>query len=118
MLLAVLLLAGCAGSVSESDITGKTYLYEKDGFGGDFAITIEEDGTFRYYEGPLSSHIGYGEWTLEEDTLLLTENNLTNYFKVDGSDLIFLEENSSNFTYVTVSGGERFSGSPAEPSGA
>ena len=66
----------------------------------------------------MSSHIGYGEWTLEEDTLLLTENALTNYFKVDGSDLIFLEENSSNFTYVTVFGGERFSGSPAEPSGA
>lgn len=112
-----LLFSGCADSVRERDIVGKTYVYENDGFGGDFTIQIKDDGTFSYYEGGLSSCIGAGKWTLEEFTLLLSddgraEETRKNYFKVDGSDLVFQSEGSSNFPYVTADDGDRFLGSP------
>ena len=110
---AAVLLAGCAHAVQESDIAGKTYLYEKEGFGGSFVIRLNTDGTFDYYEGALSSYIGMGEWTLEGDTLLLADSEetgypLVNYFRVEGDELIFLPEDSSNFVYVKVAEGERF----------
>lgn len=108
------LLAGCSKPVQESDIAGKSYLYEKEGFGGSFSIQINIDGTYDYYEGNLSSYIGVGEWELDGDTLLLADNDeagypLANYFKVKGDSLIFLSENSSNFLYVKVAEGEKFS---------
>ena len=115
-----LLFTGCSGAEQDSGIAGKTYIYEKEGIGGDFAIGIFEDGTFSYYEGMLSSYIGFGSWTLDGDTLLLTEREQlegqqrVNYFKIDGNDLVFLAENSSNFVYVKVADGERFSEKPAE----
>lgn len=113
--ISVLLFTGCADSVQESDIVDKTYVYEKDGFGGEFVITINGDGTFSYYEGALSSYMATGKWTLEEDTLQLSDDedmgsSLVNYFKVDGNDLIYLSENSSNFLYVQVADGDIFSG--------
>lgn len=42
----ILLLAACGDRISENDIVGKSYTYEKDGCGGTFTITINEDGTF------------------------------------------------------------------------
>ncbi len=113
----VLLFAGCAGKTSENNIAGKTYVYEKEGFGGDFSIQLNDDGTYSYYEGYLSSLYGRGNWTLESDTLILTDGNdsdendetRVNYFKQDGDDLIFIEENSHNFMHVKVADGEKFS---------
>ncbi len=122
ILITISLLAGCthSNSVQESDIVGKTYTYEKPGFGGDFTIQIKEDGTFSYYEGMLSSYIGRGTWTLEGDTLFLSDDIISayardNYFKVDGEDLVFQSQNSTNFLYLEVADGERFTGSPTEP---
>lgn len=108
------LLAGCSNSIQESDVAGKSYRYEKEGFGGDFSIQINTDGTFDYYEGALSSYIGVGTWELDGDTLRLKENEetgfpLVNYFTVKGDNLIFSAENSSNFLYVKVAEGEKFS---------
>ena len=34
-----------------------SYRYEKEGFGGDFVITLKADGTYTFYEGYLSSYI-------------------------------------------------------------
>lgn len=109
----VLLLTGCGANVQGSDIVNKSYVYEKDGFDGDFKITINEDGTYNYCEGLFSSYIGVGEWTLEGDTLLLTDDGdiaspIENYFKVEGNDLIFQSEKSSNFIYIKVADGEKF----------
>lgn len=113
-LILVLLSAGCGKTVSKSDIAGRTYVYEKEGFGSEFTIEIQEDGTFSYYEGALSSYLGFGKWELDGTILCLTdgdgssENPLVNYFKVKGKNLVFLSENSSNFTYMDVSDGDKF----------
>lgn len=114
ILMISILTGGCSGHVRESDITGKTYVYEKEGFGGDFTVQIKDDGTFEYYEGPLSSYIGYGKWSLEDDILCLSEESEDggpshNYFKVDGENLVFQAGKSRNFSYVKVSDGEKFS---------
>mgnify|MGYP000856616860 CR=1 FL=1 len=103
-----------------SDIVGKTYTYEKEGFGSNFTIQIKDDGTFNYYEGVLSSYIGKGKWILDGDILLISDDVQSeeyareNYFKVSGNDLVFISENSTNFLYLEVADGERFSGSPTD----
>lgn len=114
-----LLLAGCAGEVQVGDVGGKVYVYEKEGFGGEFLIQMKEDNTFEYYEGFLSSYIGAGKWQLDGNTLLIRDTVISwdvkeNYFAVDGNDLVFLAGESDNFTHLTVSDGERFVGHPME----
>ena len=110
MLVFVLTSVGCGNqSVQPSDIADKTYVYEKDGFGGYFTITLNSDGTFQYYEGLLSSYIGNGSWELEGNTLTLSDDrNAINYFTVENGKLVFQEKDSSNFLYVTVSDRENF----------
>ena len=109
MLLALGLLAGCSGTVRAEDLAGKRYVYEKDGFGGPFTISLEEDGSFTYYEGMLSSYIGMGDWTLEGETLTLREKDQWFAFQVEGESLIFRKEMSGKFLFIDVADGEKFS---------
>lgn len=93
--------------------TGKTYVYENEGLMGTFAITLYQDGTFQYYEGMASSYLGNGTWEQENGIITLTDDeinamSLVNRFKVDGEDLVFVADGSSNFIYVKVKNGERF----------
>lgn len=108
----MLALAGCGGRVRPNDLAGRTYIYEKGGFGGSFTIALEVDGTFQYYEGELSSRIGAGYWMLEGDTLTLTEGDngygWVNRFAAARGGLTFLAEGSDNFLCVKVKDGERF----------
>ena len=95
------------------DIAGKTYLYEGEGFGGSFTITLYEDGTFTYYEGMLSSYIALGSWKQDGDIITLTDDGhggygLVNHFRFDGETLIFVEQDSDNFVYLEIKDGERF----------
>ena len=95
------------------DVAGKTYLYDGEGFGGSFTITLYEDGTFTYYEGMLSSYIGDGTFMLDGDTVIMTDDGpggygLVNRFRRDGDDLVFVEQDSDNFIYVKVTDGEKF----------
>ena len=95
------------------DIAGKTYLYDGEGFGGSFTITLYEDGTFTYYEGMLSSYIGDGTFMLNGDTVVMTDDGpggygLVNHFRRDGDDLVFVEQDSDNFIYIKVKDGEKF----------
>lgn len=111
---AALICTGC--SDISSNISGKTYVYENGGFDGmgEFAITLNDDGTFSYYEGWASSYVGYGNWEIENGELILSDDEyegvrpFVNRFKIDGGDLVFVEDNSTNFLYVTVADGERF----------
>ena len=104
-----LLLAGCGKTLRPEDVAGKVYCYEKDGFGGPFTIRLEADGSFTYYEGSLSSHIGTGEWSLEKDVVTLQETDRHFCFRVEEESLIFQAEPSGSFDYLTVADGERFS---------
>ncbi len=92
------------------DLSGKVFVYEKEGFGGNFTISLQDDGTFSYYEGLLSSHIGWGTWTMEGDTLTLREDTFSRVFRFriqDGS-LYYIKKSSSPFTYVQLEDGARF----------
>ncbi len=105
---------------NSSEIVGKTFVYEKGSFSGmkgdDFAISINNDGTWTYTEGSASSHLAIPEkcsWVLENGILALTEKRYndiehTNYFKVDGACLIYKAEGSANFIYTKVEDGDKF----------
>ncbi|MCI9338999.1 MAG: transcriptional regulator [Lachnospiraceae bacterium] len=98
---------------ADGTVAGKTYLYEKEGIMGNFALTLYEDETFFYSEGIASSYMGIGTWTQDGDTITLTDKKTAgdvriNHFRIDGEDLVFLSEGSSNFIYVKVENGERF----------
>ncbi|MCI7474506.1 MAG: M56 family metallopeptidase [Clostridiales bacterium] len=88
------------------------YLYEGDGFGGDFTISLRADGSFTYYEGHLSSYIGAGQWSVSGDVLTLEDKtgvSKVNHFRIEGNDLIFQANGSTNFIYVKVADGAVFS---------
>ena len=92
-------------------IAGKTFVWEKEGCGGDFTITLNADGTYQYYEGFLSSYIGFGTWTIENDMVILTEqggqNSVYRFAMKDGA-LVYIADGSDNFLYVKASDGDRF----------
>ena len=88
---------------------GTVYQYEKEGFGSAFTITLYDDGTFAYYEGALSSYMGMGTWQEEGGLVTLRdEQHFENRFRMDGEDLVFTAEGSTNFMYVDVAEGDRF----------
>ena len=94
-------------------VRGKTFLYEGEGILGSFTITLYEDKTFTYYEGMASSYLGMGTWSQEGDVVTLTDDTqsgygLINHFRLEGNDLIFIEEDSANFIYVKVRNGDEF----------
>ena len=84
------------------------YTYNGEGFGGDFTITIRDNGTASFYEGYLSSYMGEGTWSIENDILYLKDNTCKNKFKVHEDELEFIEDGSTNFPYVKVKDGEKF----------
>lgn len=116
IMLSALALTGCAGSVGSNGISGKGFVYEKDGFPDKFGIKLYDDGSFTYYVGMYSSHVGYGNWSLDRDTLILEENayssgnSKTFRFKVSGDtrSLSYIAEGSDSFMHVKVSDGEKF----------
>ena len=106
-----------ACGTSHGNVAGKRYTYEKGGFGGAFSITLNEDGTFTYYEGMLSSYIGIGTWEQNGSTVILQEDDemgygFVNYFQISGDDLVFISEDSDNFLYTEVLDGDIFYGEP------
>ncbi len=94
-------------------VAGKTYVFEHDGFGGEFTLSLRADGSMGYYEGGASSHIGNGTWTQDGDMLTISEPNgrggqRVNRFRVTQNALIFVAEGSDNFIYVQMNDGDRF----------
>ncbi len=120
VLILMLALLGCGKPQEVRLYQGVGYLYEKGAFGGvegdNFAIFINDDGSFTYTEGLLSSHLSdpaLCKWERTGDILTLTEDTIyseprVNRFKIDNDGLTFIEEGSSNFIYVRVEDGDRF----------
>ncbi len=93
----------------EREVVVTKYVYEKEGAGGEFALYIKDDGTFDYYEGYLSSHLGHGTWTAEGNEFHLMEGNQQHYyFYLEDCDLKFIADYSDNFHLVDVADGEKF----------
>ena len=112
-ILACVVVAVCFLTSPKDTIEGKVYSYEKSGVLGNFTISLFEDGTFHYTEGMASSYLATGKWTEKGNILTLTDDEnlgykLVNRFRKDGDTLYFIAEGSSNFLYVTVQEGERF----------
>lgn len=93
-------------------ISNKQYVYTKPGAGSAFYINIYSDGTFQYYAGMYSSHIGLGDWKLKDGKLYLHDTTLTNpmtfVFSVEEDALAYIADESHPFMYVNVSDGDRF----------
>ena len=90
-----------------------SYRYEGEGFGGDFTLTLNADGTFTYSEGPLSSYLGMGEWYADIYGVTLSEMEddevLRRFlFTVDGDALVCYGPGSDEFDHVRVPDGGRF----------
>lgn len=89
------------------------YVCEIPGVGGDFSIVINADGTFQYYEGAISSYIGTGRWTYNDDKITLKDEGLQSsireyHFDYEDGILIFRKNDSSEFTYVKAEDKTRF----------
>ncbi|MBO4615727.1 MAG: hypothetical protein J5717_00095 [Lachnospiraceae bacterium] len=97
-----------------SELPGAVYVWEKEGFGSPFYITLNSDGTFQYYVGAFSSHIGMGRWNKDDSVLTLTEDEKqTGYgatftFEIQDDNLIFVQKKSAAFGGVTVEDGDKF----------
>ena len=98
----------------KNNVVNKTYTYTGEGFGGDFTITIRDDGTALFYEGYLSSYMGEGKWRIEDNILVVSDEMFINRFKMLENELEFIEKGSTNFMYVKVKDGEKFIGKPIE----
>ncbi len=88
-----------------------TYRYEGEGFGGDFDITLNADGSYTFCEGPLSSYEGGGSWNVYYNAVYMTEENgaeLQFTFGVEENALIYLEMGSDAFPCVKVEDEGRF----------
>ena len=103
--------SGRWGRQSDSELGGRTFVWEKEGFGGDFTITLNKDGTYEYYTGYLSSYIGNGNWTVDNGILILTETggyDMVFRFRVQPEGLVFQSKGSDAFMSVRVEDGDRF----------
>ena len=99
------------GAELDADAVAGTYRYESEGFGGDFTITLNPNGTYTFYEGPLSSYMGGGTWDVQDDTVHMTEGNgfdLKFVFAVQGDALVYDAASSDAFPCVKVDDAERF----------
>lgn len=109
----IALSAACGNSDARTreEISGKVFVWEKEGFGGDFSIRLNDDGTYTYSEGFLSSYLAFGDWTVKAGILTMKEGTLPDTgfrFKVKEGELIFLSEGSSQFLHASVENGDRF----------
>lgn len=89
-----------------------TYICEEPGVGGTFSLTISEDGSFNYYEGILSSYLGYGTWQLNDGKLVLSDIGSgevrKTVFAYHNGELFYNSSESDGFTYVSLSDGTKF----------
>lgn len=82
-----------------------------------FSITLNEDGSYQYFECGISSHIGMGGYTFKDDTVTLVDGNIpgvngsltrTYKFRFENGKLVFLAEESDDFMYIKLPDGAEF----------
>ena len=82
-----------------------------------FHITLYADGTYQYYEAMISSHIGLGNYTVENDIVTLVDGQIpgvngsltrTYKFRYANDQLIFLADESDRFMYLDLPDGAVF----------
>ena len=93
------------------------YCRQNDNGYDSFSITLYEDGTYTYYETLISSHIGYGEYSVDDNLITLTNTHIptvngsasyTFKFEYRDGKLFFLAADSDQFMYVHLPDGAQF----------
>lgn len=102
---------------NQTEFVCGTYAYEYNEESGfvlaDFKVTFREDGTYEYYEGPLSSFLGFGTYSIENGILTMKGDVVAgdysiHRFRIKGRRIYFMEKESDNFTYIKVKDGQSF----------
>lgn len=102
---------------NQTEFVCGTYSYEHNEESGfvlaDFNITFWENGTYEYYEGPLSSYLGFGNYSIKNGILTMKGNvdggdATVNRFRIKGNRIYFIAKDSDNFTYIQVKDGQSF----------
>lgn len=94
-------------------VTGKTYAFQADDGERSMALTLEEDGTFRYtaVHGD-EADAGSGDWTLVGNYVRLREpdapNAPVNCLSIWDGYLKYSEDKSSGFPTIEILNGDRF----------
>lgn len=108
----LVLLVAATGCNSLEDygkyVIGKTFIYQDEGYGGDFFIDINEDGTYHCCEGHCSSDYETGIWAVVGKELLLGNDESENRFEISKGKLTWRQEGSSGFYFAHVLDGEVF----------
>ncbi len=79
-----------------------------------FTISFLPDGTYTWYESPVSSFIGTGTYSIEDGILTMTDNaeitgtDRVNRFTVSEDSLFYVSDGSDNFDMVKLSDGVEF----------
>jgi|GEM_PF-1569388 len=87
-----------------------TYSRINEGFSGldNFTITLNQDGTFSYYETMISSRFGLGNYTFEDGIVTLFDGDKTFRFRCFLGGLQYIAEGSDEFMYIKLADGEIF----------
>lgn len=118
LLLLVPLLVACAEkeNCDPETLCGTYKRPNANGFDS-FSITLNEDGTYQYFETMISSHLGFGSYKIEGNTVTMTEKNipglygsLTHTYRFEYTDgkLIYLADQSDRFIYIDLPQGAEF----------
>lgn len=93
-------------------ILAGTYKYEGEGFGGDFTITLNADGTYSFSVGLLSSYMGMGSWYVAYGAVYMYEGDtgfdLSFMFGIEEDSLIYLAGGSDPFPGIELPDEARF----------
>ena len=115
MCISLALLISACGKNSETSLKPGIYTLQnaEKNVPGDFTITIYDDGTFQYYETPVSSYIGMGHYSIEKNVLTLKEDEAgctgdINCYQISDGNLLFIDSASENYHFVPLQDGALF----------
>lgn len=111
-------LTSCRGkeTYTVERISGSYFRENSNGF-DHFTITLNEDGTYQYFESMISSHLGMGGYTLEDGVVTLTDSQIPGVygslthaykFRCEEDKLIYLADESDDFMYIKLPDGAEF----------